>query len=73
MTPLEERREELISLSKAYYTELPEWYIVLTVESYIKNEEAELMIYKANDEEEEEEDKIKITTVIETDDEAKDS
>jgi len=72
MTPLEERREELISLSKAYYPELPEWYIVLTVESYIKNEEAELMIYKANDEEEEE-DKIKITTVIETDDEAKDS
>ena len=71
MNPLEERREELISLSKAYYPELPEWYIVLTVESYIKNEEVELMIYKANDEEE---DKIKITTLIERqDDEAKDS
>lgn len=45
MNPLEERVEELKDISKATHPDIPEWYIQIAVESYIKNNEPELMEY----------------------------
>lgn len=42
MSKLQERIDELVALSKAEKPNLPEWYIQLCVENYIKEEEYEL-------------------------------
>lgn len=44
-TPLTQRIAELKELSQAIYPNTPEWYIILAVENYIKEHEAELLEY----------------------------
>lgn len=41
MSKLQERIDELVAIAKAEKPDIPEWYIVLAVEKYIKEEEAE--------------------------------
>jgi hypothetical protein len=50
--PLKERIEELCALSKAENPHLDDWYILLSVESYIRNEEPELLQYQEEETEE---------------------
>lgn len=42
-TPLSIRIKELRELSKAYHPTVPEWYIILSVDSYIRQYEPELL------------------------------
>lgn len=42
MSTLQERIDELVAISKAENPSIPEWYIVLAVEKYIRDEEYEL-------------------------------
>lgn len=44
-TPLSLRVKELKELSQALYPNTPEWYITLSVESYIRQHESELLEY----------------------------
>lgn len=41
MSKLQERIDELVAVAKAENPSIPEWYIILTVEDYIKKEEYE--------------------------------
>lgn len=42
MTTLQERIDELVALAQAENPSVPEWYIKLAVEKYIRDEEYEL-------------------------------
>ena len=41
MSKLQERIDELVSVSKAENPTIPEWYIIMAVEKYIREEEYE--------------------------------
>lgn len=41
MSALQARIEELVAIAKAEHASLPDWYIQLTVEKYVKEEEYE--------------------------------
>jgi len=48
--PLKERITELCEMSKAEHPDLDDWFILLNVESYIRKEEPELLVYMEEEE-----------------------
>ena len=66
-TLLEQRIDELMMIAKAENPEYPDWWVRLCVESYIKNDEPELLEYGFTPKEETEKKEEQIVEEDETD------